>query len=209
MLQNQIPSQNIPAIVLDALLGMASSGKIVDIGNDGSPNKLLFVETFEPPTASPTTSPTSSSPTSSPLPFGLNNIEQESTGDSASKEEVLTVVDITVSSDRAPEETSFVLQKKTADNDWLDIVRMSSLGGDSAGVEEHYTTSATLGNGDYRFIIFDSGRNGICCDNGNGYYLLSQKVGIRSMRFASGSEFGSQATTTFSVQDGSVLNVEA
>jgi len=57
-----------------------------------------------------------------------------------------------------------------------------------------YTTNVDLGFGTcYEFTIYDSGNNGVCCANGNGFYKLSAgDITIRT-----GTSFGSSQTSQF------------
>ena len=48
----------------------------------------------------------------------------------------------------------------------------------------------------YRFVISDSGNDGICCSSGNGYYQLSNN----NIPFYTGGNFGPKETTEFSIQ---------
>ena len=56
-----------------------------------------------------------------------------------------------------------------------------------------------LEDGDYTFSIYDSYGDGICCGYGNGYYELV----VDSIVVATGGEFNSEESTTFSVPAGS------
>ncbi len=53
-------------------------------------------------------------------------------------------------------------------------------------------------NSELNFTIYDSNDNGICCENGEGSYLLTSCENI----FIQGSEFGSFESTSFSFGDG-------
>ena len=59
-----------------------------------------------------------------------------------------------------------------------------------------YNDSYVLDVGKYIFTIFDSGKNGICCDFGNGTYTI--RLGQTILK--TGGNFGAHDTTIFEVQ---------
>jgi hypothetical protein len=63
---------------------------------------------------------------------------------------------------------------------------------DSTQVEE----VCDLSDGDYSFTIFDEYGDGICCEWGNGSYIVTTKGGLR---IASGGEFEGSEMTPFSI----------
>lgn len=69
----------------------------------------------------------------------------------------------------------------------------------------HQETMQLPGNGCYRFIIYDTGGNGICCDNGNGYYEITRGDG---QVIYTGAEFQTSEIQEFSV-NGFELDLKA
>ncbi|KAL3805955.1 hypothetical protein ACHAW5_002491 [Stephanodiscus triporus] len=61
-----------------------------------------------------------------------------------------------------------------------------------------YTQRACLPNGSYTFNMLDDGGDGVCCDNGKGFFLLS-KDGKTIMN--SNGEFGAESSTVFVLGD--------
>ena len=59
-----------------------------------------------------------------------------------------------------------------------------------------YSEQYVLDVGKYNFTIFDSGKNGICCDFGNGTYTI--RLGQTILK--TGGNFGAHDTTIFEVQ---------
>jgi hypothetical protein len=64
-----------------------------------------------------------------------------------------------------------------------------------------YNDSYVLDVGKYNFTIFDSGKNGICCDFGNGTYTV--RLGQTILK--TGSNFGAYETTIFEVQHSEIM----
>jgi len=70
--------------------------------------------------------------------------------------------------------------------------------GSGYGSNQSYSDDLCLSDGDYNFTILDSYGDGICCSNGNGSYSVS----VAGTTVASGGQFSSQDTTSFTVGSG-------
>lgn len=88
--------------------------------------------------------------------------------------------------DTLPKETSWRVEK-----DGMEIVSGSGYSSRLERIEE----DMCLPNGDYTFTINDVGGDGICCNNGSGFYAL--KLGATVLAF--GRSFASSETTDFTV----------
>ncbi len=99
---------------------------------------------------------------------------------------------LTLTFDDHPEETSWAIQKNTTN----EIVA-------SGGPYESWVAGSTanidlwLSAGCYTIILYDEGRNGMCCSEGNGSYTLQNDVGGAIL--ASGGSFGIRDTKSFCV----------
>lgn len=64
-----------------------------------------------------------------------------------------------------------------------------------------HTEFICLQEGDYRFVMYDSWRNGICCGSGEGYYNVTSisKGGEFEWLIKEGGEFERTDTTLFSI----------
>lgn len=102
-----------------------------------------------------------------------------------------TQVKLLIKTDNKPEETTW---------DIKDIQgNILASGGPYTQALHTYTTNIDLGFGTcYEFTIYDTGGNGICCTNGNGFYKLSAgDVTIRT-----GTSFGNAQSCQFYSQSG-------
>ena len=63
--------------------------------------------------------------------------------------------------------------------------------------DTRYITYLYLPDGDYIFTIYDYYEDGLCCANGNGYYMLTNTS--TSEVLAQGDEFGFSESTSFSI----------
>lgn len=110
-------------------------------------------------------------------------------------------VTIQIKLDYFPSETSWVLR-----NSSYAIVASSNgnYGNYSYGtlVEEELC----LPNDCYYFTIYDSYGDGICCNYGNGYYLI---MGNNNQILAAGGNFGYSYTEYFCLNTGEIVNTEA
>ena len=61
-----------------------------------------------------------------------------------------------------------------------------------------YTHRACLPNGSYTFNMLDEGEDGVCCDEGKGFFVL-QKDGKTIVN--SDGEFGSEKSVVFELGD--------
>ena len=67
-----------------------------------------------------------------------------------------------------------------------------------------YTIDLEFSNDDcYEFIIYDEGGNGICCDNGNGYFLIKDSDGIV---YIEGGEFTSMKSFPLQIDVATAVN---
>lgn len=158
-----------------ALVEMATTGKIPNPGKD-SPNKLLYIGGIQ-------MGPTPTPPTPIPAPPTTSPSEAS--------------VEISVTFDNFPEETSFGIEKMTG-GQWSGVYSKTATMNDPAT----FVTTQTLLDGEYRFYINDSVGDGICChpEYGNGSYKLTSNNKI----FATGGEFASVEQKLFSVSNGKV-----
>ena len=71
--------------------------------------------------------------------------------------------------DEKPEESCWYLWRKV-DDDWEFVKSHFASAGDTS-----YSESICLEEGEYRFTIYDDwpGRDGICCDHGEGSYNVT------------------------------------
>jgi len=119
----------------------------------------------ENPTSLPTTSPTSSptaNPTSSPSPTVSSSCDQ---GQSLLKIEFQT--------DRNSREQNFyILDKKNDSNKFT--TRVLSVWKNKFSNGELHITEQCIDDGEcYKFTFFDTGGDGICCENDKGYYRIT------------------------------------
>ena len=167
------PDMAAPAVA-DALKSMATTGKVIDAG-PSSPNNLLYVSDI------------ASSPAPEPAPAPA---PQPSPSPSAA-------VEIFINFDNYWSETSYTLEKKV-NGAWTFVMGLSSA---SSGTD--YSEIASLTDGDYRFTIYDSYGDGLCCGYGYGDYKL--KDINANWVFATGGEFAEEEEQLFSVVDGNVV----
>jgi len=100
--------------------------------------------------------------------------------------------------DNFPFETFWVLQ----DANTLDILAEGSGGASAATL---LTTTICLRNGCYRFTMFDSSGDGLCCSFGEGEFLLIDELGNI---LAQGAEFGSALEFDFCLPFECMLGAE-
>jgi hypothetical protein len=79
-------------------------------------------------------------------------------------------VTIYVKHDNKPRQTGWTLKRYLPSGSWLQVgwQRQGSVTRPGYGINYYFV----LETGDYRFEITDSGGNGICCEQGNGYYEI-------------------------------------
>lgn len=89
--------------------------------------------------------------------------------------------------DEYPNETSWRIENENGDTLYT---------GSGSSVIQEVTESICLGIGCYKFIIKDKGGDGICCNYGEGSYILTDESGFT---LASGGNFSSLETTQFCI----------
>lgn len=140
----------------------------------------------------PTQAPTSSSvPTTSSFSPSTSALPTSVPSTSSSPTETCSWVEITITYDEFPFETSFQLKHSVidniGDNETVQIMHAASVRDTS------YTKSICLEEGDYEFTIFDS--DGICCNYGDGGYNITSDGAL----IVEGGEFEISVRTTFSI----------
>ncbi|UII19821.1 endonuclease [Fulvivirga ligni] len=99
-----------------------------------------------------------------------------------------TEVTLSLNTDNYGSETSWELKSSSS------TVLYS---GNGYASNSSYSEDFCLADGSYTFIIYDAYGDGICCSYGSGSYVLSG-----SSSYASGGDFGSQESTSFTIGSG-------
>jgi len=103
---------------------------------------------------------------------------------------ILSVVTLELKTDNNPSQTTWTLKNSSG--------QLLYSGGPYANANTVYTETFNLADEDcYIFTILDAGANGICCQNGSGYYKLKKYGGTA---YHQGGDFGSVEVVEFSVQ---------
>ncbi len=168
------------------------------------------------PSAAPSANPTktesqlpSSMPTSSDLPSHLPSSFSSSPSSSLAPTSSLipshqptvtvmptspcNVVDITVYFDNKPLETGWVLTTEDSSGSISTVETYFPM--DLSLANERQDTAVCVQEGNYTFTIYDSGGDGICCDDGIGAYAVVAQGAI----VTEGGEFGYSEAITFQV----------
>ncbi len=105
--------------------------------------------------------------------------------------QVGTTATVKIKTDNKPQETTWVITDPNG------IIVGS--GGPYANSTTTYTENVNLDFGTcYQFTIYDAGGDGVCCENGYGYYKLTSG----STTIESGTQFGSSESAQFYSQSG-------
>jgi hypothetical protein len=136
----------------------------------------------------------SSFPSSSPHP---SSSPSWSNSPSASPTAVCDWINISIVYD-TPDETSWELSKKEVNDTWTLYNKGSSHTHRTLSHEIKVAETLCLQEGEYKFEIFDTGLNGICCFDGQGNYSLITSNGDL---IAEGAKFWNveSESTTFSI----------
>jgi hypothetical protein len=103
---------------------------------------------------------------------------------------IMSVVTLELKTDNNPAQTTWTLKNSSG--------QLLYSGGPYANASTVYTETFNLADEDcYVFTILDAGANGICCQNGNGYYKLKNYNGTV---YHQGGDFGPVEVVEFSVQ---------
>ena len=108
-------------------------------------------------------------------------------------------IEINIQYDAFPQQTAWVLV-----NSDLDTIVDSSVYGDATKPNEvvniRYENQPT---GKYTFVITDSAGNGICCNNGAGFVIISEILddGSSKLIWAENGEFSGGTNVSFELSD--------
>ena len=105
-------------------------------------------------------------------------------------------MEIAIIYDDDPSETWWNLQRKSSGSDsWDDseVLKMKTHRGSDGNT--FHTESICLQEGEFQFSIHADGWDGICCDNGDGYYNVTSYGEL----IAEGGEFGRVEWTEFTL----------
>jgi len=119
------------------------------------------------------------------------------------------VFNLELRTDRYPSETSWELIDVLNTNEGEDPVQVV-LKGDNYDAKEknYYEASCIPRDACYNFIIYDSGRDGICCSNGNGHYKVTIQDNGGTILTSSEREYftsGDQSSFRFDGGDDSAI----
>lgn len=109
------------------------------------------------------------------------------------------VLDLSIQLDNSPIDVSWELTDNTGST--LYSSPLFALGSQANQLVEK---PICLAQGCYTFVMKDIGGNGLCCGNGNGYYVLTDALGDT---LAIGSSYGNLDTTVFCVNQATPLVV--
>jgi len=102
-------------------------------------------------------------------------------------------VEISILYDSAPFGTGYVLTKVEDGSGLQSNIDTFFVPFDEGLANQRYTRSLCLDEGSYRFTMYDSYGDGLCCVNGNGEYVITSEGVI----LAQGGEFGYSEETLF------------
>ena len=131
-------------------------------------------------------------------------VPTETGGGGGDGEECQNLFELELRTDYYPSETSWKLRDMNSN---VVVASGSGYGQDNDKYKTRtkvYDYSACLDGGDYKFSIYDSYGDGLCCDHGEGSYevLLNGEV------LAEGDEFGSSEVVSFSVIANGSIGIE-
>jgi hypothetical protein len=142
-----------------------------------------------PPSVSPTKQVATPRPTLSPSPPPTSSPSPPPSA--ASAEAGCYPVEIEVLFDSSPIGTGYVLTEISANGAETSVATFFPF--DNSLVNESHTESLCLERGQYKFTMYDSLGNGLCCANGEGGYAVTNNGVI----LAEGAEFGFNEATIF------------
>ena len=172
-----------------------------------NPTESPVVAPTDSPVATPTDAPVAQpEPTNSPVvaPTTPPVVPTETGGGGGDGEECQNLFELELRTDYYPSETSWKLRDMNSN---VVVASGSGYGQDNDKYKTRtkvYDYSACLDGGDYKFSIYDSYGDGLCCDHGEGSYevLLNGEV------LAEGDEFGSSEVVSFSVIANGSIGIE-
>ena len=164
------------------------NGVLIAEGGDFEETETtIFSIPYGPSPPFPTTAPQSMKSLVA-LPTKAPSLPPISQAPSTSPIETLYCIQVAVVYDDAPWQTSWDL--RTKDGEEIAFVG-PGLSGDT-----NHTKNICLNQGRYKFTIYDNNRDGLCCNNGAGYYNILTSVGEIIVQ---GSMFGESESTSFNL----------